>query len=238
MLRALAKSSAARFPSVKAFAEALATAFPASALASAKEVASAPGRSSPASPRPDQPVLSQTQPARPGAAAPSPASGRKTPETRLPLAPTVADKRRGGTSSSPVFSGMLATRPAPSHSVFWALVCGGSVGYFSCGFFLLLYLQAAHGFTNPLAFLLGGDTVLASLCWLLFAGWLARKRTSRLTSGWVAGSIAGPIQQISAWLLGHVALHLTLPVSFPLLLLLWSLLGGALGLLGAKRRRS
>jgi serine/threonine protein kinase len=234
VLQALAKDPALRFPSVYAFAEALAASLVASA--STKRSVSVPGWSSHTSPLPDQPVLSRTQPARPGVAAPASVRDGNTPDPRLLLAATVPDKRQMGTSS-PLFNGASVTRPASSRSVFWALVCGVVVGYFSCGFLLLLYLQAAHGFANVLAFFIGGAAVLLSLCCLALAGRVAREFTGRLTGGWMAGSIAGLIQQISAGILGQVAPHLAFPVSFPLLLLLWGVLGGALGLLGAWRKR-
>jgi len=55
-------------------------------------------------------------------------------------------------------------------------------------------------------------------------------------AGFAAGSLAGLVQQISAGVLGHPVLGVVLPTSFPLLLLLWGVLGGLLGLLGTKRR--
>jgi serine/threonine protein kinase len=240
--RALAKNPLARFPSVNAFAGVLAEASPASALATTKERAFVPrAGSSPALPPQGQPVRSQTQPARPGAAAPAQASrsGGPSPKARTPLASTIPDHRSLGTSSLPVFKGVPVTQPETSHSAFWALGCGGVCGFFSSGVLLLLYkLAAPYGFTNAFVLLAGGVLLLVSLGCLYLAGWLTRKRTGKVTPSWVAGSLAGLLQQVSVGVFAQApAVSLALPASFPALLLLWGVLGGVLGLLAARRRR-
>jgi serine/threonine protein kinase len=226
ILQALAKDQAARFPSVKAFAEALSAACTASPPA-------------PALPRPDHPMLSRTHPARPGATALSLAKRSNSYGARTPLAPTVPDHRSLGTSCLPVFHGAPATRPGTSHHVFWALVYGGGIGYSSCGFLLLLYMLAAsYGLINVFVILAGGVLLLVSLGCLYLAGWLTRKHTGRLTPAWVAGSLAGLVQQVGAGVFAHLVFGIALPASFPALLLLWGVLGRVFGLFGARRRTS
>jgi serine/threonine protein kinase len=237
ILRALAKDPAARFPSVKAFADVLSVA--SLAFASEKNRASTHSiESSPSALCPDHPLLSETQPARPGVAAPSFAKKGNSHDARTPLTPTVHHHRLWGTSSLPAFNAAPAKWPVNSHSMLWALVCGGGIGYSSCGFLLLLYMMAtAYGATNAIVLLAGGVLLLPSLGCLYLAGWLTRKRTGRVTPAWVAGSLAGLIQPASAGVLGHAIHSVVLPASFPLFLLLWVMLGGLLGLLKVRRRR-
>jgi len=236
ILQALAKDPASRFPSVAEFADALSAVLAAS---SGKSVGNAPDSGpSPASPLSSQPGLSQVQTATQGVAAIPRVGTDNRHGAQNPFASIVSNKRQEVPSSSlSLFGQSSAPRPMASHKTLWTLMCGGGVGYFSSGALLVLYKQASQGFTNEMTFLIGGGAVLLSLCCLLLTGWLTRNLHGRWADGWIAGSSAGLMQQIAAGILSHIALvGIALPASFPLLLLLWGVLGGLLGLLGARRR--
>jgi serine/threonine protein kinase len=239
ILRALAKDPAARFPSVAAFADALSEAYAASAdVVTAKESASAPGGGSfSASPLPGQRVTSWMHPAR--EAAPT-SPGRKSDghDARDPFAETVSDNEQMDIPSSwSFFSWIAPRRPATSHPVAWTLVHGLVDGYFSSGTLLLFYaIQGSHKMAAAIAEPLSGSVLLLSLFCVFLAGWLAHKRTGKRVAGSAAGSLAGLVQQITAGVLGHALPGVVLPASFPLLLLIWGILGGVLGLLGTRRR--
>ncbi len=239
ILRALAKNPAARFPSVAAFADALSEACASSSGAvSAKGSASAPGGgSSSASPLPGQRVTSWMHPAR-EAAPTSPARKSDEHDARGPFGSTVLDNGQMDTPSSwSFFSWIAPRRPATSHPVAWTLVHGLVDGYFSSGTLLLFYaIEGSHKVAAALAWPLSGGVLLLSLFCVFLAGWLAHQRTGKRVAGSAAGSLAGLVQQITAGVLGHPVLGVVLPASFPLLLLLWGILGGVLGLLGSRRR--
>lgn len=239
ILQALAKDPAARYPSVAAFAEALSKACASSAgVVPAKGSVSAPdSESPPVSLLPGQPVLSWKRPTQ-KAAPTSPARKSDGHNARGPFASTVSDNEQMDTPSSwSFFSWVAPRRLATSHPVAWTLALGVVGGYFTSGILLLFYaIQGSHKLTAALAWPLSGGVLLLSLFCVFLAGWLAHQRTGKRVAGSVAGSLAGLVQQISAGVLGHPVLGVVLPASFPLLLLLWGILGGVLGLLGTRRR--
>ncbi len=239
ILRALAKDPAARFPSVAAFADALSEACASSAdVASAKGSASAPGDgSSSAAPLSGKRVTSWMHPAR--EAAPT-SPGRKSGghDARDPLTSTVLANGQMDTPSSwSFFSWIAPRRPATSHPVAWTLVYGLVDGYFSSGTLLLFYaILGSHRLAAAIAWPISGGVLLLSLFCVYLAGWLTSKRTGKRVAGSIAGSLAGLVQQITAGVLGHAVPGVVLPASFPLLLLMWGILGGVLGLLGTRPR--
>src|SRR5438128_10141670 len=172
------------------------------------------------------------QPAR-EAAPTSPANKGNGHDAPGSFASTVLANGQMDTSSSwSFFSWIVPRRPATSHPVAWTLVHGMVEGYFSSGILLLFYaIQGSHKVVAAIAGPISGGVLLLSLFCVFLVGWLAHQRTGKRVAGWAAGSLAGLIQQITAGVLGHVVPGVVLPASFPLLLLLWVVLGGLLGLL-------
>ena len=238
ILRALGKDPTSRFPSVAAFADALSKTCATSIAISKKGIVSPPGDGSPpASPLHSQPVLSWRQPAQESALT-SPARKSNGHDARGPFASTIPENGQVNTPSSwSFFSWIDPRRSATLHPVVWTLVHGVVEGYFTSGILLLFYaLQGYHRLADAIAWPISGGVLLLSLFCLYVAGWLASKDTGKSLAGSAAGSLAGLVQQISAGVLGHVVPGMVLPASFPLLLLLWGVLGGLLGLLGARQR--
>lgn len=250
ILQALAKNPASRFPSVVAFAEALSATGTASVPPVARTRTSAPGRE-------PSPVLSLSgQTATPGGqptrtVARSALASQSSNGRQLPSASTIPFDRR---ADSPVtgssFQRNASRSTTTTHPVLWTLVSGGAGGYLSSGILLVLYRLMSPGAaamlmpqglsattTSPavtliLAFFIGGVALLSLSC-AFFIGRIASERTGKTLTGPVTGSLIGLTQQAAAGILGHAIPGLVLPVSFPLLVLLWIVLGGLLGLLGA-----
>jgi len=252
ILRALAKNPASRFPNVVAFADALSATGAASVPPVAKTHASASGRE-------PSPVFSLSgQTATPGGqatrtAARSALAGQSSNgrHTQPPSASTIPfDGRADSPVTASSFQRNASRSITTAHPVLWTLVSGGAGGYLSSGILLVLYrlmspgaaamlMPQGHGTTTTspavtliLAFFMGGVALLSLSC-AFFIGRIASERTGKTLTGPVTGSLTGLTQQAAAGILGHAIPALVLPASFPLLVLLWIVLGGLLGLLGA-----
>ncbi|MHB8595801.1 MAG: serine/threonine-protein kinase [Ktedonobacteraceae bacterium] len=252
IFQALAKDPASRFPDVVAFAEALSAAVAASVPPGAKEMPSASGRRfSSVLARSGQPAALGGPSTQAGTRSAPISQSKNGRQTWGRFAPTVPFDEQADTPVSRYsFQGNASSNtPTTAHPILWTLVSGIAGGYLSSGILLLMYSLASpdttaklmpQGYsatTSPavpliMACFIGGVALLSLSC-AFFIARIASERTGKILAGSVTGSLIGLTQQAAAGILGHAIPDLVLPASFPWLVLLWTVLGGLLGLLGA-----